>query len=234
MGLTALDMLVLLLVGGGLLLGFMRGFITEVLSLLAWVAAIVALKILHDPATSALTGMVGTRAGAAVLAFALVFGVTFIGGKLVARQIGGATRKSVVGPIDRILGGGFGALKGLIFATPALSRFDLVYDTVYGRSAERPEWMQQSRTYPLLHASGRAIVDFVEARRGRPVDAEATDNRSTSAPTTGNDRNPALRHDGAGEARLHARRPRAGDNVCLRPHRLQSRPYRQRPPSRRL
>ena len=31
MGLTGLDMLVLLLVGGGLVLGFMRGFVMEVL-----------------------------------------------------------------------------------------------------------------------------------------------------------------------------------------------------------
>jgi hypothetical protein len=37
--------------------------------------------------------------------------------------------------------------------------------------------MQQSRTYPLLHASGRAIVDFVEARRGGPASAEETGNR---------------------------------------------------------
>ncbi|HLL59706.1 MAG TPA: CvpA family protein [Allosphingosinicella sp.] len=174
---TALDIIVLLLVGGGLLLGFMRGFITEVLSLLAWVAAIVALKLFHDPATAALTSTVGTRAGAAVLAFALVFGVTFIAGKLVARRIGGATKKSVVGPIDRILGGGFGALKGLIGATLLYLAANLVYDTIYGRTAERPEWMAKSRTYPLLHASGRAIVDFVEARRGRPVEPEEEGNR---------------------------------------------------------
>jgi membrane protein required for colicin V production len=177
MGLTALDMMVLLLVGGWLVIGFLRGFITEILSLVAWVAAIVALKLLHDPATGALTGVVGTRAGAAVLAFALVFGVVYIGGKLVARRIGGRTRSSVIGPIDRVLGGGFGALKGLIIATLLYLAANLVYDTIYGRTAERPEWMAKSRTYPLLHASGRAIVDFVEARRGRPLDAEATGNR---------------------------------------------------------
>jgi membrane protein required for colicin V production len=177
MGLTALDMLVLLLVGGGLVLGFLRGFITEVLSLLAWVAAIVALKLLHDPVTGALTGVVGTYAGAAVLAFALVFGIVFIGGKLVARQIGGRTKSSVVGPIDRFLGGGFGALKGLIGATLLYLGANLVYDTIYGRTAERPDWMANSRTYPLLHASGRAIVDFVETRRGRRVDAEETGNK---------------------------------------------------------
>jgi len=36
---------------------------------------------------------------------------------------------------------------------------------VYGAQAERPGWMTKSRTYPLLNASGRAIVDWVEARR---------------------------------------------------------------------
>ena len=170
-GLTALDIIVLLLVGGGLFLGFRRGFVHEVLALGAWVAAIVALKFLHEPTTDILQAPVGTRSGAAVLAFALLFGIVFIAGKLVARRIGGATRSSVVGPIDRVLGGGFGALKGLIGATLLYLLAALIYDTVYGRAAERPQWMAESRTYPLLHASGRAIIDFVEARRNaRPAE----------------------------------------------------------------
>lgn len=174
---TALDIIVLLLVGGGLFFGFMRGFVFEVLSLLAWIAAIAALKVLHDPATAALEPTVGTRAGAAVLAFALVFGVVFFAVKLAARRIGGGVRKSVIGPVDRILGSGFGALKGLIGAALLYLAANLVYDTLYGRTAERPDWMAQSRTYPLLHASGRAIVDFVEARRGRPADPDEDGNR---------------------------------------------------------
>jgi membrane protein required for colicin V production len=177
MGLTALDILVLLLVGGGLFFGFMRGFIFEVLSLLAWFAAVAALKLLHDPTTGALEPMVGTRAGSAVLAFVLVFGIVFFGVKIAARRIGGGVRSSVVGPVDRILGSGFGALKGLIGATLLYLASNLVYDTVYGRTAERPDWMAQSRTYPLLHASGRAIVDFVEARRGTPLDTDEEGNR---------------------------------------------------------
>ena len=177
--LTALDIIVLLLVGGGLFLGFMRGFVHEVLALGAWIAAIVALKFLHEPATDLLMGPVGTRSGAAVLAFALLFGIVFVAGKLIARRIGGATRGSVVGPIDRVLGAGFGALKGLIGATLLYLLASLLYDTVYGRAAERPLWMADSHTYPLLNASGRAIVDFVEARRNAPPadEAEASGNR---------------------------------------------------------
>lgn len=163
--LTALDVITLLLVGGGLAFGVMRGFIGEVLSLLAWVAGIVALKAFHTPVTEALRGPVGS--GAAVAAFALVFGGVFILGKLLARRIGTATRRSVVGPFDRVLGGGFGALKGLIGATLLFLAATLVHDFFYGRSAPRPEWMLQSRSFPLLDASGRAIVDFVETRRTR-------------------------------------------------------------------
>ncbi|HEX8668485.1 MAG TPA: CvpA family protein [Allosphingosinicella sp.] len=167
---TALDVIVLLLVGWNLVRGAMRGFVCEVLSLAAWIVAIVFLRLLHGPVSGALEGAVGTRAGAAVLAFALVFGVTFLAGKLVARRVGGGVRRSVIGPLDRILGAGFGALKGLILATLLYLAANLVYDTIYGRVAPRPEWMAQSRTYPLLYASGRAIVDFVEWRRGTPRD----------------------------------------------------------------
>ena len=172
---TALDIIVLLLVGGGLVLGAWRGFVFEVLALGAWVAAIVALKLLHTPVTEMLTPLVGTSSGAAVLAFALVFGVVFLAGKLIARQVGGAAKRSVIGPIDRVLGAGFGALKGLIGATLLYLAANLVYDTVNGRTAKRPGWMADSRTYPLLYASGRAIVDFVEWRRGQPAEEPANE-----------------------------------------------------------
>ena len=79
----------------------------------------------------------------------------------------------MLGPVDRLLGGGFGMLKGLIWATLFFLLANLATDMVYGPQADRPEWMTKSRTYPLLNASGRAIVDWVEARRHRtPEPAE--------------------------------------------------------------
>lgn len=175
---TALDVITLLLVGGGLVLGAMRGFVAEMLALAAWVVGIAALKLLHTPVTEALEGTVGTWAGAAVLAFALIFGIVFIAGKLLAWKVGGATRRSVVGPVDRVLGGGFGALKGLIVATLLYLAANLVYDIWAGRAEPRPGWMADSRTYPLLNASGRAILDFVEWRRGPPpAEGEGEGNR---------------------------------------------------------
>jgi membrane protein required for colicin V production len=42
---------------------------------------------------------------------------------------------------------------------------NLATDMVYGGDADRPGWMTESRTFPLLNATGRAVVDWVEARR---------------------------------------------------------------------
>jgi membrane protein required for colicin V production len=163
---TALDIFVVLLLGGSAMVGFVRGFAHEVLALTAWIAAIVALKLLHGPLQAGLVGTVGTEAGASALAFALLFLPTYIGFKLFARAVGGRTRRSILGPVDRVLGGGFGMLKGLIGATLCFLLANLATDMVYGPRAERPEWMTSSHTYSLLNASGRAVVDWVETRRG--------------------------------------------------------------------
>jgi len=172
---TALDIVVIALIGGGAVLGVLRGFVTEILSLFAWVAAIAALKLLHTPATHMLTPIVGSQPGAAVLAFLLLFGLVFLGGKMIAGSLGRRTRQSVLGSVDRLLGLGFGALKGLLVATVIFLGANLFYDMIYGDKSDRPEWMARSHTYPLLSASGRAIVDFVNMRRTRiPTPRDAT------------------------------------------------------------
>jgi membrane protein required for colicin V production len=181
MGLTVLDILVLLLLLGGAVIGWLRGFVMEVLSLGAWIAAILAVKLFHAPLSAWLAGPVG--AGAPVLAFALLFGAVFVGGKLVAGAIGRRTRTSILGPVDHLLGVGFGALKGLIGATLLFLVANMLYDTVYGGAAHRPTWMAQSRTYPLLKASSRAIVDWYELRRtqGADTDANASDTNGSGS-----------------------------------------------------
>lgn len=161
---TALDVFVLLVMGGAGLLGFKRGFVTECLSLGAWVLAIAAVKVLHTPVAARLAGPVGTESGASALAFALVFGGALFVGRMIARKIGGETKKSFIGSFDRVLGLGFGTVKGLVLATTVFLFFALVSDFLKGQ-AHRPDWMTQSRTYPLLRASGDALVGFVNEQR---------------------------------------------------------------------
>jgi membrane protein required for colicin V production len=164
---TALDVFVFLRLIGGAAVGFVRGFVHEVISLLAWIVAIAVLKLFHAQLWSGLENSFHTSpAAGAVLAFAILFVPSFLLVKLLARSLGGRTRRhKLLGPFDRVLGGGFGLLKGLLGATLFFLLANLATDMVYGPQADRPQWMTKSRTYPLLNASGRSIVDWVEARR---------------------------------------------------------------------
>ena len=183
MGLTGPDIVVLLAVAAAAALGWMRGFVTEVLSLLAWVLVVFALKALHSPVTAVLTTIVGTSSGAAILAFAVIAGIAYFGGRMLARAMGRRTKQSILGPLDRAMGFGFGALKGLILASLAFLLLVLVYDTIDGGPRLRPAWLTKSRTYPLLNATSAFVADFVAKRRkGQPI--FGSDNASD---VTGND-----------------------------------------------
>ncbi|HEX8389684.1 MAG TPA: CvpA family protein [Sphingomonas sp.] len=170
MGLTSLDITVLAAVLGAAVLGLRRGFTYEVLALAAWVAVVFAVKLFHLPATEWLSSRVGTPGGAATLALLLLSGGTWFIGRLIANRISSRTKRSVLGPVDRALGFGFGALKGLIVASVGFLLATLLFDTVGGGPSGRPAWMRESRTYPLLNATSAGIADFVDRRRkGQPV-----------------------------------------------------------------
>lgn len=169
---TGFDIAVLLLVGMGAVTGFLRGFVQEMLALGAWIFALVAIHMLHTPLSKALTPTVGTESGAAVLSFALLLLVPYAVVKLVANWLGSKSRNSLLGPIDRVLGFGFGGIKGLIIVVLAFSVLVLGYDTVWGPGG-RPDWITQARTYRFVNASSEALVKMIGQRRRAAVEAAA-------------------------------------------------------------
>jgi membrane protein required for colicin V production len=162
---TALDIIALVLLGGGAVFGWLKGFVHEALSLIAWVLAVLAVKFLHTPVTDMLAGPVGTPSGAAALAVVILFGGTFLLGKLLAKALAGRTRQSVLGPVDRVLGLGFGFVKGLIGATLIFIAVTFVTDRFWSSPTQRPDWIRNARTYQLLDATSRAMVDWLDRRR---------------------------------------------------------------------
>lgn len=169
---TGFDIAVLVMVGFGAITGFMRGFVQEVLALLAWLFALFAIRYLHEPVTAFFLDKVGTESGAAVLAFAMLLLVPYGAVKLVAGWAGGKTRNSVLGPIDRVLGFGFGGIKGIIIVVLAFSVLVLGYDVTWGAGG-RPIWITQSRTYPFINAASEALVTMIAERRKAAVQSEA-------------------------------------------------------------
>lgn len=169
---TGFDIAVLLLVGMGAITGFLRGFVQEILALAAWIFALFAIHYLHTPLAEFLLPYVRTTSGAAVLAFALLLLVPYGVIKLIAKSAGARSRASVLGPIDRVLGFGFGGVKGMIIVVLGFSILVLGYDTVWGPGG-RPTWITQARTYPFVNASSEALVVMISERRNAAAEAEA-------------------------------------------------------------
>lgn len=169
---TGFDIAVLLLIGFGAVAGFMRGFVQETLALAAWVIALFAIHQAHTPFAKVLHEYVGTETGASVLAFALLLLVPFAIVKALSASFGRASRNSLLGPIDRLLGFGFGAVKGAIIVVLAFSVLVLGYDTVWG-AAGRPEWITLSRSYPYVNTLSEKLVTMLAERRQAAAEAAA-------------------------------------------------------------
>ena len=182
--LTALDIIVLTLVGGGAVLGFSRGLVQEVTSLLAWVLAFLAVRFFHATLTGLLGAYIGAPGGAAMLSFVLLFGGVFAVTKWGSRAMGQRSRASLVGGFDRGLGAGFGAVKGLLLATLLFMAATLLYDVGYGNAA-RPGWMTESRTYPALSATSAALSKVIADRRADARAAAVPDAAEQDAATPG-------------------------------------------------
>ena len=161
---TTFDILVLVIVGVAAIGGFMRGFVQEVLSLAAWILAVFAIHYLHTPLTDALQKVLNAELATPLLAFALLLLIPYAGMKLIAGRIGEASRSSLLGPIDRVLGFGFGALKGALIVVIAFALLVLGYDSSWGYKG-RPDWVTTARTYPIVNASVNELVQLIAERR---------------------------------------------------------------------
>ena len=170
---TGFDIAVLVIVGLGAVTGFMRGFVQESLALAAWLVAVVAIHALLPMMSDLLLPYIHSTSGASVLAFAILLLVPYVGIRLIANWLGTATRNSVIGPLDRILGFGFGAVKGMLIVVLAFAVVTLGYDVAWGK-AGRPVWLTQSRTYPFINACSEKLVAEIAARRNASADATAT------------------------------------------------------------
>ena len=155
-------------------------------------------------------------AAGAVLAFAILFVPSFLLVKLLARSLGGRTRRhAVLGPFDRVLGGGFGAAQGPARRDPLLP-------------ARQPCDRHGLRPAGRPAAVDDQVAHLSAAQRQRPRDRRL--GRGAAAARQHGRRRQMIRlHDthGAREARVRARRPEADHDVCLRPDGLRPRPHRQ-------
>jgi len=161
---TGFDIIVLAIVGVAAVGGFLRGFVQEVLALAAWAMAIIAIYLFHTDLSAFLLGYLASPSAAAVLAFVILLLIPYVVLRALASRAGRKSRKSVLGPVDRVLGFGFGAVKGVIVVVMLFSLVVLGYDTVWGEGG-RPQWIRDGRAYAFINASSEAMVQLLRERQ---------------------------------------------------------------------
>lgn len=106
------DLVVLALLVLSGLIGLMRGGAREVLGLCAWVGAAVLATRLYPQGLPLSRRLIGDDAVADPVAFLVVFVVLLIAFLLVAAALGSLVRGSLLGSLDRLVGGAFGLVRG--------------------------------------------------------------------------------------------------------------------------
>lgn len=158
---TPFDWAVVGIIGLMAIGGVIRGFTHEAVTLAGWILAIVAVRMFHEQATDWLLPRAGGEASAATIAFIGLFFGTALVARLVAGIAGGLARRSMIGPMDRLLGLGFGALKGLILSA-ALFVMTQFATGLFDADREPPDWLRDSRSAPVLSLAANVMVTWVQ------------------------------------------------------------------------
>jgi membrane protein required for colicin V production len=117
---TAFDYAVLAIIAASVLLGLWRGVVSEILALAAWVAAFFVARAAAADVANWLAGQIADPGMRLAAAYALVFvGVLLV--FAVARMLIALMLKAVgLGLLDRLLGAGFGVLRGTLVVLAAV------------------------------------------------------------------------------------------------------------------
>ncbi len=115
-----IDVSVLAVVLLSVLIGVMRGFIKEALSLLNWGLAVTGSIYFHDISESYLSKFIDSLPVRSVVAYGVVFLVILVTGSIISHLISFIVKKSGLGGTDRMLGILFGFIRGVLVCSICL------------------------------------------------------------------------------------------------------------------
>lgn len=120
-----------------IVIGVLRGFTREVLGLASWVLAIAAALLLAPTAAEYLGSSIETPSLRIAAAYALVFLAGLIVGAIVTAVASLLIRKSPLSGVDRMVGGGFGVVRGVLLAVVVVAVLGLT-------PARQDPWWKES------------------------------------------------------------------------------------------
>ncbi len=146
------DVIVVTILLASGLLAFVRGFVQEVLDVVAWVGAIVIAVYTYPMVAPLLLGIVSDTRIANIGAGIAVFFVAIIVLSLLTRLLSRTVRSIGLGPLDRSLGFVFGLARGALLIILVYIGVDFLV-----KPDDQPDWLKNARSRDLV-ASGAAWV----------------------------------------------------------------------------
>ncbi len=153
-----LDILIALLLAGGLFHGFMTGVVKQVASIFSMVAAlIIGLQLMH-PIGVSISQWTGISEGIApLLGFVAVFGLVHVGVFVIVKMVEKVIGVLKLGFVNRILGSGFGLFKAGIALSVAFLALGFAG---FPGEETRENSVLYSVVEPLLPQSWEVLRDY--------------------------------------------------------------------------
>lgn len=138
-GVATLDLVIVVVIVMSACIGLVRGFVTEVLSLVAWLAAFIIGLLFAGQLAAILPGSWGGETVRYALAFVLLFFATLILAGLLQWLLAHLIESTGLSGTDRLLGFLFGSARGLVVAIVVLMGVrEIASDTPWWQAAKLP------------------------------------------------------------------------------------------------
>jgi len=139
------------------LIGALRGFIREALSLATWTLAFVLALSYGPECADRFKSGIASEPLRIAAGYAAPFFLTLLAGGLLTWLIGRLVRGAGLAPVDRMLGSGFGLLRGTLILVALV--------ILAGVSAlGREPWWRQSVLVPQLQPLARGVQNLIPAK----------------------------------------------------------------------
>lgn len=170
--LTYLDALVIAVCFISGLLAMYRGLSRELLSILSWLVAGLAVLyfyVTQEQIAEDVARQMGTQVQIAQIAIcAIIFLIVLILVHLLTSRISDAVLDSGVGVIDRLLGFAFGVFRGFLLIVIPFMMFDwFLFSSHYLENrptptTDIPEWVDKAKSRDAIASTGRSITALLQ------------------------------------------------------------------------
>lgn len=154
---TDFDLIVIGLTLLSIVIGIIRGFSKEVLSIFSWAGAVLIALHLRTWAVALTKTYITDTFFAEPIGIFIVFFISFAILAKISQVVAGFVKSSVVGSVDRLLGAAFGVFRAVLFLGVAY----MIFVTLTQGSEQKNHFLDQSKTLVFIQKSADIIHVFL-------------------------------------------------------------------------